>query len=150
MTFVIKQTWDGTEIPLNDTVHIDINFHAHDSQKNAVASVSIRSPFYNNPIPNQPIGSLWQLWEHEVVEVFLVGADGCYLEMEFGPYGHFLVLQLNAPRNITNKHLPIQYTANIEKDRWFGKAFIPTNYLPNPIEIINCFAILKKLTSTRV
>jgi hypothetical protein len=39
-------------------------------------------------------GNSWDLCNHDVVELFLLGKDERYLQPEIGPYGHYLVLQL--------------------------------------------------------
>ena len=143
MELVIQHTWDGTEIPSHDFVFINAEI-----QKDHFY-FTIRSPFYHNLPPSGPSGSLWRLWEFEVVEVFLVGENGEYTELEFGPYGHYLVLKLNKPRNITQKHLPIDYTAKINQDRWTATASVPMAHLPKSIHKINCFAIHNTQNSRR-
>jgi len=42
-----------------------------------------------------------------VVEAFFLGTDDRYLEVEVGPHGHYLVLQLHGSRNLVRDHVPI-------------------------------------------
>lgn len=61
------------------------------------------APWWQNPAPSSAPSSLWGLWEHEVLEVFIVGDSG-YLELEVGPHGHHLLLSLSAPREVSQVH----------------------------------------------
>ena len=91
--------------------------------------------------PPNPTGSTWELWNYEVVEIFLVGANGHYLEAEFGPHGHHLLLKLDGPRQIAEKELPIPYNPNIQDKMWFADVRIPYKYLPKTTTHFNLFAI---------
>ena len=44
------------------------------------------------------------LWEYDVVECFLAGAGGRYLELELGAGGHFLALSFRARRVRADEH----------------------------------------------
>jgi hypothetical protein len=44
------------------------------------------------------------LWEYDVVECFLLGAGGRYLELELGVGGHFLALSFGARRVRSDEH----------------------------------------------
>ena len=62
-------------------------------------------------MPDAPRGArVANLWEYDVVECFLVGPDGRYLELELGAGGHFLALLFDAPflsHTFTHLHLPL-------------------------------------------
>ena len=133
--YSIEHTWDGLPLAAAKKVSIHLNIQP------TFASIRCRAPYYNNSAPQGPSGSLWKLWEHEVVEVFLVGENGTYTEIEFGPHGHYLILRLDGPRSIIDHGHTIEYSARIEEDIWFGTAIISTALLPTNIERINCFAI---------
>src|SRR5512134_1856196 len=45
-----------------------------------------------------------RLWEYDVVECFLAGAGGRYLEIELGAGGHFLVLSFRARLVLADAH----------------------------------------------
>ena len=85
----------------------------------------IDAPFYNDPVPSfekeQNEGSqssdnksFMGLWDYEVVEgFFLSSKTQQYLEVEFGPHGHHLVLFLQGRKNIIKECIPIDYEAFI-------------------------------------
>lgn len=133
--FVIAHTWDGHSIAERDQVSLSLRWDAH------FLCVDVVAPFYRDPAPSQAPRSTWGLWEYEVVEAFLVGEDGHYTELEWGPHGHFLGLRLDAPRSITHKEDPMEYTTKIEGDKWYGFAKISREFLPSTINRINFFAI---------
>ena len=128
--------WNGAELPSECHVDVQVN-----PLLNGDLSLRIDAPYHGDPPPDAPAGSLWQLWEHEVVELFLVGANGHYLEAEFGPHGHHLLLQLSGPRQITAQHLPVDYEAEIAGGRWQGRAVIARALLPESVCKFNLFAI---------
>ncbi|MEC7988037.1 MAG: hypothetical protein VX278_22910 [Myxococcota bacterium] len=135
-SYCIAYLWDGSPVPKEDQVTIELV-----SQDNGDLLCSIHAPFYNDPAPKKPAGSMWELWNHEVVECFFVGKNGHYLEAEFGPHGHYLILKLDAPRSIIQRELSVRYQATIEKDYWTGTVTIPSHYLPDSIERFNLFSI---------
>ena len=131
----ITYLWDGTSLSQADIVHVSIEEHEQ------YMLLNIDAPYYDDPAPNGAPSSFWGLWEHEVVEIFLVGADGQYLEAEFSPHGHHLLLWLSAPRIIEKKHLPVEFTAEIQHDRWKGTAKLKRSILPSSIKTWNLFSI---------
>jgi hypothetical protein len=131
----IAYTWDGNPIAKKNLVHV------HTIQKKDGLHINIDAPFYNDPAPQEASGSLWELWKYEVVEIFLVDSNGQYLEAEFGPHGHHLLLWLDSPRNITKKHLPVSYSAKIQGNRWKGTVHMDFSILPDPIVQWNIFSI---------
>jgi hypothetical protein len=81
------------------------------------------------------------LWEHEVVELFLLGPEARYTEIELGPAGHYLVLQLRGVRNVVASDAAIDFEAHVEGDRWRGRARVPRALLPEPVLSGNAHAI---------
>lgn len=136
MQYTIKHFWDGALVPQEQNTTVSLSV-----ESNGDISCSIESPFYNDPPPQKSVGSTWELWNYEVVEIFFVGANGHYLEAEFGPHGHYLLLKLDAPRNIVEKELPIKYTPTIRGQNWFANLRIPKAYLPDKTTHFNLFAI---------
>ena len=61
--------------------------------------VEVDAPGPEDPPPAQGEGRCPGLWSHEVVELFLLGEDGRYLEVELGPHGHYLILELRSYRD---------------------------------------------------
>jgi hypothetical protein len=103
--------------------------------------ISIDAPWHGDTPPLDPVGPTWELWNHEVVEVFIAGPDERYLEIEFGPHGHHLVLQLDGVRNVIARELPFTYSVEREGERWRGEAMIHWELLPEEPHRMNAHAI---------
>ncbi len=104
--------------------------------------IRVSAPHYADPPPpSAPIGPTANLWEHEVVELFIHGPDNRYTEIELSPSGHHLVLQLEGVRNTVASMLPIQFEATIHADRWTGTAIIEKALLPDTPHRVNAAAI---------
>jgi len=104
---------------------------------------TIEAPFHGDPPPDGPPGSRWELWEHEVVELFIVGEGDPtpYTEIEVGPYGHYLVLKLCGERNVVERELPLSVQCKRTAVRWSGRFLIPFDYLPTGTLRLNGYAI---------
>jgi hypothetical protein len=83
------------------------------------------------------------LWEHEVVELFLVGQGdpAPYTEIEVGPYGHYLVLKLLGERNVVERELPLTVECERGGSRWSARFHVPEEYLPPGTLRLNAYAI---------
>ncbi len=103
--------------------------------------VTVDAPFHGDPAPSGPPGPRWALWEHEVVELFILGAGEAYTEIELGPHGHHLVLKLQGVRNVVARELPLQVQTHIEGARWRAIARVPRAWLPEPPYRANAYAI---------
>ncbi len=126
-----KRTWDrerarGDEVA-RVTLFVDRGPDLH---------VRVDAPFHGDPPPASE-----RLWEHEVVELFVAGPGKEYLELEFGPHGDFLALQLDGVRNVVARGLPIEYRAAIGGDRWTAEAVVPAALLPPAPHRFNAYAI---------
>ena len=119
MRLEIGHTWDG--IPLPHDARAVVQVHGLDASEGEVR-VDVIAPFAADTPPFAPPGPVDQLWEYEVVELFVVGADGHYTELELGPYGHHLLLQLSGVREVAAKCLPVAFEARRAGDRWAGTA----------------------------
>ncbi len=133
--YTVNRTWGGQT--LDAASHSVVTVSLDD----VWVEVSIDAPFNGDPRPEAPAGSTWELWEHEVVELFLVGDDGHYLELEFGPFGHFLALQLDGPRSIVSTVTDLSFSAEILGDRWRGQCRTSRLNAPQHIVRAACFAI---------
>ena len=121
----IESEWDGNALSARHWITI------HLLDREGQLEVRISAPYYADPAaPTTPPGPTDQLWEHEVVELFIYGADDQYTEIELAPSGHHLVLQLNGVRNAVATKLPIMYEATIHGDRWTATASIDKALLP--------------------
>ena len=74
----IVRTWDG-----EPTGEPPVNFQIQAENTDLVITMSAK--FYNDSPPNGTAGNFWQLWNYEVVELFLLNDRNEYVEMEFGP-----------------------------------------------------------------
>jgi hypothetical protein len=81
------------------------------------------------------------LWEYEVIELFLLGDNSVYLEIEMGPHGHYWVLQLHGVRRVTAQGLPIRYDTQIRDRSWQGTARFPFSYVPPGVSRANAYAM---------
>ena len=132
----IESEWNGKAISATHWITLHLLDHGTDLE------VRVSAPLYNDPVPpSAPVGPLDKLWEYEVVELFIYGANQRYTEIELAPSGHYLVLQLDGIRNPVASQLPIEYTAHIHQDRWTGTARIPKALLPPSPNQINATAI---------
>ena len=140
--FTIAQTWEGVLVQPEDRVHVDIAIWNNDRLQ-----IEIIAPFYKkNTFPTDEVKlqgqpPTWKLWEYDVVEIFFVCSNGNYIETEFGPYGHYLILELDAPRNIVRRDIICNYKTKFFGSRWKGFAEIPLSVFPDNIEKINLFAV---------
>ena len=98
---LIDKLWDNSQIDERYKTKVSY-IRTKDGVK-----IKIDAPFYNDPVPEAPIGRFDRLWKYEVVELFLVGPDGHYIELEFGPHGHWLALAFSAPRVLSRDDLSI-------------------------------------------
>ena len=137
MELRIASTWSGEPLALKDEVSLTIRTDSD------VIVLQVDAPYYGDPAPESGPGSVDGLWEYEVVEWFLVGEGQPipYLEVELGPHGHHLVLQLEGVRNAVRTRRSLAYTAEITGNRWRGVARIPLSWLPPDPSRHNGFAI---------
>jgi len=131
----IASTWDGRPVPPSETA--DVRCRMDDDG----LIVTVDAPFFDDPSPPTRTGSTDRLWEYEVVELFLLGAADRYLEIELGPHGHYLLLQLHGTRHVVRQGLRIDHRAGIAGQRWHGHASVPLSYLPTGIVRANAYLI---------
>ena len=82
--------------------------------------------------PPQPSGGLDQLWDYEVVELFLAYQgrdDGLrYLEIELGPHGHWVCLAFDGVRRPRCCPLPLRASAQIRAGHWSAEIVLPGDW----------------------
>jgi len=95
-------------------------------------------------LPEQPTHTrVDDLYEYDVVECFLVGEGGRYLEVELGAGGHFLVLSFDAPRVLADALEDLDPVLRFEAgtSRWRSTLTLPGELLPQGICAVNAFVI---------
>lgn len=131
----VCNTWDGHPLPADRHAHVRV------LSRGSEWLVRVDAPYHDDPPPATPPGSTPRLWEHEVVELMLLGDEQRYLELEFGPHGHYLALQLHGVRTIVAQGMALPYSAGIHGNRWRGEARISVDWLPPGAHATNAFAI---------
>ena len=143
MRFRIEHLWNSKPITNHQSIEITLS----STEKRDYLQIEIDAPVFNDPAPPsisaQP-GPYPELWNYEVVELFfLASSTGHYLELEFSPHDHYLVLLLTARRKIFKQMLPLT-TYKVEHpsaDRWIGRALVPRSLFPAFIDRFNAYAI---------
>jgi hypothetical protein len=143
----IERDWEGRPVPDTDRALVTLSITG------AELLVSFDAPYFGDPAPPSAAGPTPRLWEHEVVEVFLADARDNYLELEFGPHGHYLALELRGVRKIVRQGMKLSYSVHIESPtapplespapigRYRGSGRIPMSYLPLPTARVNAYLI---------
>lgn len=135
MKLEIVRSWDGVPVRPDEEARLTLT-PVEDG-----LTIEVDASFHGDPRPTASIGSTDRLWEHEVVELFLLGASERYTEIELGPHGHWLVLRLAGVRQPVEVGLPLQFAARIRGSRWTGRALVPWAMLPDPVTHLNAYAI---------
>ena len=130
----IGRTWDGREIADSERATLDL------SLRGDTLEIAMEAPFHGDRAPPHPPGSTPGLWEYEVLELFLLGEDQRYTELEFGPFGHYLLLQLQGERQVVRQGMEIHFEVERDPLRWQGLARVPLALLPTPVAL-NAYAI---------
>lgn len=131
----MEHSWDGAALGAWECASLELELGADPFE------VRVDAPYHGDPPPPEPAGSRHGLWEFEVVELFLLGAGERYLELELGPHGHYLVLELDGVRRPQRQGIPIEYRCAIEGARWVGRALLPAELLPPGLRAWNAYAI---------
>lgn len=139
---VIDHDWRGAPAGTNERVVLTLSRANNDVGCDLL--VDIDAPFHGDASPSSAAGPTQGLWDFEVVELFLLGAGDRYLELEFGPHGHWLALELEGRRNIVrteNSQRAVQFEAMRSAGRWRGTARIDASLLPDDLARANAYAI---------
>ncbi len=107
-----------------------------------VVELTVSAPLSDAPVPPFPAGRVENLWQYEVVEVFLLGGDARYLEVELGPCGHFWILELHGCRRQMADHLPLSHKWRHDNQRWEATVRLPAAMLPPGLFSYNVTCIL--------
>ncbi|MFN7144438.1 MAG: hypothetical protein ACK4YP_11720, partial [Myxococcota bacterium] len=134
-TLAVAHTWDGAACAPDERATVTL------APLDGGLHVTIDAPFHGDPPPDAPPGPTWALWEHEVVELFVLGAGERYTELEIGPNGHHLLLRLEGRRNAVERLLPVEATWSRGDARWRAEAHLPAGVLPPRPWRLNAYAI---------
>lgn len=129
----VASTWDGACAAVHERVCLTL-------WAGAQLHIRIDAPWHGDPAPHGT-GSTPRLWEFEVVELMLLGDDRHYLELEFGPHGHYLALRLHGRRRVVEQGMDLVYHAVRNDKRWGGEATVPLDWVPAGPTLVNAFAI---------
>jgi hypothetical protein len=134
----VERSWDGA--PCDDPrLHADVRIQATAAGLAFEASL----PHQAQPrVPAAPPGArVANLWEFDVVECFVAGRDGRYLELELGAGGHFLALQFDAPRRCCDalESLRPKLEHRTDAARWTARILAPWEIVPPEIRALNAF-----------
>ena len=140
MRLAIEREWDGGPCA-------DARLHGEVGLSLQPGGLEIQASLPHQETPRVPAAPLHtrvaDLYEYDVVECFLVGAGGRYLEVELGAGGHFLVLTFAAPRELADAHEDLAPELCFQRDSegWRSRVRIPWSVLPGELHALNAFAI---------
>jgi hypothetical protein len=132
---VVERSWDGEVVAGIEETRLFFRL----SQQGL--EIEVTAPFYNDPAPVAPGGELDALWADEVVELFLLGDKGHYLEVELGPHGHYLILLLTGIRQVKKRLCPCRCQVRIIGSRWQASLTVAKEQLPLPFSHANAYAM---------
>ncbi|MCO4771415.1 MAG: hypothetical protein KDA24_15375 [Deltaproteobacteria bacterium] len=132
----IEMLWDGTPAPASEHASVTV-IRVPDGS----LVLQIDAPWHEDAPPEGEPGPTWALWEHEVVELFLLGEDEQYTEIEVGPHGHHLVLTLRGRRKVVDTLLPLDVSVSRAGGRWTATARVPKGLVPPGALRGNAYAI---------
>jgi hypothetical protein len=139
--FNLDHFWDGT-------VCADERLQAEVWISQSTNGITIRCQaqiLENQRTPVAPHDSRFdELWNYDVVEVFLVGKDGKYLEVELGAGGQWLVLGFDEVRHRANDYKtfdPVHRNSSSVPGCWQSIITIPQEMIPEGLHALNAFAI---------
>ncbi|MBO84327.1 MAG: hypothetical protein CL927_03120 [Deltaproteobacteria bacterium] len=135
LRFDIEQKWNGRPSTRRERVIVVVE------DDGDCLKVVVDAPFHGDPAPEGPPGSTPGLWDHEVVELFIAGAGTEYLELEFGPFGHYLALSFSDVREQSGGPHALEYRTAVLKHAWTGTARVPRALLPAGPYRMNATAI---------
>lgn len=135
----VDRLWNGRPAP--GAGMFDLRIGGLRSPRSDAIELRIDAPFHGDPAPPAAAGRFDTLWEYEVVEVFLANAQGQYLELEFGPHGHFLALRFEGQRNCVDRDVAVRPKFERARGRWQVECAIDRHHIPSRCDRLNAYAI---------
>ena len=134
---VIGKSWSGAAVDADLQASIDLSWDDRRLQ------LAVEAPFWSDPPPSGPPESTEGLWNFEVVELFLAADDDAtrYLEIELGPWGHYLVLLFAGVRRRIAEGIALDFCVERKENRWCGNATLDADHLPGRPWRANAFAV---------
>jgi hypothetical protein len=139
MKYAIEHLWNSRLITEHRPIEISLSSSTHRDH----LLIEIDATFFNDDAPasvSLTRGPYPQLWNYEVVELFfLASSSNHYLELEFSPHGHYLVLLLTDRRKELKQMLPIS-DYRVERrssDRWIARASVSRSLFPARVDRFN-------------
>lgn len=132
---VVGRAWDGALLPPEARTTVRLSWEGD------ALRLDLDAPYAGDPPPPGPPGPTDRLWEHEVVELFVLGEGERYTEIEVGPHGHHLVLQLDGVRRPVASGLPLELVCRIDGARWTATARLARALLPPGPRRCNAYRI---------
>jgi hypothetical protein len=141
INFTIETLWNSTLIVDYRPVQLALS---STTDKNNLL-IEIDATFFNDPAPSSASpGPFPELWNYEVVELFfLASSTNHYIELEFSPRGHYLVLLLIEQRKVLKEMLPLPdyHVERPSSNRWIGRVHVPRAHFPARVDRFNAYAI---------
>eukprot|EP00397_Hematodinium_sp_SG-2012_P051154 GEMP01059797.1.p1 GENE.GEMP01059797.1~~GEMP01059797.1.p1 ORF type:complete len:205 (+),score=36.45 GEMP01059797.1:22-615(+) len=132
MELSIDRTWDNQPVSAAERVDMSLQW-----TKDKGLHIQFTAPFNGDtPPPNKAAPqSTWELWNYEVVELFIVNRrTNHYTEVEISPYGHYLLLKLHNARNFIDTNVPMNPLPTVTRSecntQWSADFILPTDDLP--------------------
>ena len=135
LRLILDRLWDGSIANEGEWAEVTMTLSP------AGLSVGVTASFHDDPAPEQTPGPTDELWNYEVVELFVANESGEYLELELGPHGHYLALLFSGVREVERRDVVIDCRATINGALWKATAHVDQIYLPHGISRANAYAI---------
>jgi hypothetical protein len=137
----IERLWNGAPGPEGTRGAVELSLVGDELEMRA----ELRQP-QPPRVPENPAGTRVEgLWAYDVVECFLLGAGGRYLEIELGARGHYLVLSFRARRVRASGHehlAPRVHCGTAPDGAWWVEIRVPRTLVPARLRGVNAFAIV--------